>query len=98
MRLRLIKRSARQRAVVEAAVGAYAQWRRECDAVGSAYRRWVGASKVEKPFAFAAYSAALDREECTAMRYARLMRRAGRLPEIGLAHQLAQIEAGSRGC
>jgi hypothetical protein len=98
MRLRLSTRSARQRALVEAAVSAYTQWRRECDAVRDAYRRWVSASKVDKPFAFAAYRAALDNEDHAARRYARLMLRAGRLREIGPAHQLAQIEASYGGC
>jgi hypothetical protein len=35
----------------------------------------------------------LDREERAAKRYAQVMRRAGRLREIGLARQLAQTEA-----
>lgn len=97
MRLKWPRRSARQRALVEDAVAAYAQWRGECAAVGNAYRRWVAASAAEKPFAFDDYDAALEREEHAASRYARLMERAGRLPETGLAHQLAQIQTSSLG-
>lgn len=96
MRLKRPKRSARQRALVEGAVTAYTQWRGECAAVRNAYRRWVGASAAEKPFAFDDYNAALDREEHAAGRYAHLMGRAGQLPETGLAHQLAQIQTVSR--
>ena len=43
MRLKLIRRSARRRALVDAAVTAYAQWRSECAAVRGAYHRWVAA-------------------------------------------------------
>jgi hypothetical protein len=61
MRLKRLKRSTRQRALVDGAVSAYTQWRAECEAVRNAYRGWVGASAVEKPFDD--YTAALDREE-----------------------------------
>ena len=94
MRLKLIKRSARRRALVDAAVTAYAQWRGECTGVRTAYRRWVAAGAREKVFAFDAYNDALDREEHAAKRYARLIRRAGQIPETALLHQLAQIEIG----
>ena len=96
MRLKLSRRTTRQRALVDAAVGAYTQWRIECTVVQAAYRRWVGAGAAEKAFAFAAYNDALDREEHAARHYARLIRRAGQIPETGLLHQLAQIEISSR--
>jgi hypothetical protein len=91
MRLKPIGRSARQRALVDAAVVAYTQWRRECAAVRNAYRRWKSASAFDRPLAFDAHKAALDREEDAAKLYGRLMRRAGHLAEAGLARQLAQI-------
>jgi hypothetical protein len=97
MRVTFQRRSARQRALVDGVFAAYSQWRRECAAVRNAYRRWVGASAADKPTAFDDYNAALDREEHAASRYARLMDRAGRLPETGLAHQLTQIHMSSRG-
>lgn len=97
MRLKRLTRSARQRALVDGAVAAYTQWREECAAVRSAYRRWIGARAVDRPFAFADYNAALDREERAARRYARLMGRARDLRETGLAHQLVQIQIGSGG-
>ena len=91
MRLKPPKRSARQTALVEGTLAAYKQWQAECAAVRRVYRRWVAASAAEKSFAFDDYTAALDRKEHAASRYARLMIRARQLPEMGLAHQLAQI-------
>jgi hypothetical protein len=85
LRLRPIRRYARHRAVVVSAVAAYTQWRRECAAVGNAYRRWVIAGALDRPLAFDAYTAALDREEGAARLYARLMRRARGLAETGVA-------------
>jgi hypothetical protein len=96
MRLKLIRRSAQQRALVGAAVTAYAQWRSECAAVRAAYRRWVAAGAGDNVCAFYAYNDALDREEHAANRYAQLMSRAGDMPETALLHQLARIEIGLR--
>jgi hypothetical protein len=97
MRLKLIRRSARRRSLVDAAATAYAQWRSECAAVRGAYHRWVAAGAGDKASAYHAYNDALDREEHAAQRYARLIRRAGQIPETALLHQLAQIEiVGSR--
>ena len=94
LRMKLIRRSARQRALVDAAVTAYAQWRSESATVRIAYRRWVAAGAGDNAFAFHAYNDALDREERAARRYARLIGRAGQLPEAALFHQIAQIEIG----
>jgi hypothetical protein len=96
MRLKPIRRSARQRALVDASIAAYSEWRPNCTEVQHAYRRWVGASGVERSCAFHSYSAALDREELAAMRYAQVMRRAAQLPQTGLARQLALIRADAR--
>ena len=89
----MIGRAARRRARVDAAVAAYRQWHSERDAVRAAYRVWVAASAFAEPLAFEAYKSALDREERAATTYARLMRRVRHLTEIGLAHQLALIQA-----
>lgn len=89
MRLNLIKRSARHRARVDAAVTGYTQWRSECTAVRNAYRQWVAAGLSEEAFAFNAYNDALDREEHAAKRYARLIGRARQIPEMA-AFDLAE--------
>ena len=47
----------------------YLEWRDESSAVEWAYRRWISASAGEGAFAFAAYGAALDREERAAALY-----------------------------
>ena len=96
MILKLIRRSARQRALAAGAVTAYAHWRSESIAVRAAYRRWVGAGLAERTFAFDAYNDALDREEHAAKRYARLIGRAGKTPTTALFHQLAEIEITHR--
>jgi hypothetical protein len=90
----VIRRRARRRAVVDAAVAAYAQWRVECDAVRTAYRTWTAASAYAGSVAFEAYQAALDREESAARIYARVIRRAGQLAETALAHQLQSSSPG----
>jgi len=76
-------------------VAAYSDWRRECASVRNAYRSWASARAVDKSLAFVAYNAALDREERAAKLFARLLRRSGQVAEIGLAHQLAQIQVTS---
>jgi hypothetical protein len=73
------------------AVDAYLRWRHESAAVRDAHRMFVGASAGSRPPAFAAYRAALDREEDAAKHYPELMRRVGHIAESSLAHQLAQI-------
>jgi hypothetical protein len=96
MRLRLLHRSGREGRLSRAVVIAYAEWRSECDAVRKAYRQWRVASAVEQSVAFDAYSAALDREENAARRYARRMARAGYSGETGLARQFAPAETVHR--
>jgi hypothetical protein len=88
-------RSGRRRAAVDSALAAYREWRRESVAVRVAYRAWRGASALDEPRAFDAYTAALEREEGAAVLYARRMRRARRLVETGLAFQLAESQTGS---
>jgi hypothetical protein len=79
MWLNPIKRYARRRQAVDAALDAYARWREECAAVREAYRRWTGATAASRPLAFDAYLAALAREEYAASVYAGFVGRAGRL-------------------
>ena len=62
----------------DALIDMYVEWREECSAVQRAYERWRDASKDERAAAFAAYSAALDREERASDVYAALIRDATR--------------------
>lgn len=48
----------------------YVSWHEQCAAVGRAYRRWDHCDRDERQLAYAAYVAALDREEYAARDYA----------------------------
>lgn len=54
---------------VDALIDTYAEWREECEAVERAYGRWADCERAERHFAYAAYRAALDREEKAAAVY-----------------------------
>jgi RecB family exonuclease len=54
---------------IDAFVERYVDWREECEALDSAYRRWARATASERDLAFAAYRATLDREEQSARAY-----------------------------
>ena len=57
----------------------YLDWRDETSTLERAYHRWVTAHREERAFAFAAYMAALDREEHAAVRYETALSEADRL-------------------
>jgi hypothetical protein len=59
--------------LIDAAVDSYVDWREESAAVRRAYRRWAGAARRDRPGAFAAYVAALDREERAGTCYAQVI-------------------------
>jgi hypothetical protein len=48
----------------------YLEWREHADAVADSYERWSAAARSERGLRFAAYRAALDREEIAARAYA----------------------------
>jgi hypothetical protein len=62
----------------------YVAWREESAAVEIAYGQWLRAEPSEQALAFAAYVAALDREERAAGTYQRL---------IGIADRVAASKA-----
>ena len=59
--------------LVDAATDAYVDWREECAGVWDAYERWAHALDIDAAGAFAAYRAALDREESASLAYADLL-------------------------
>jgi hypothetical protein len=75
-----VKALERTRLVVEVddVIDAYVAWRAACLFVCDAYHRWSSATRADATLAFAAYAAALDREEhasaCYAGRLGRLAR------------------------
>lgn len=64
--------------LVDEAIEHYVAWREECAAVRAGYEYWSHESGADRMMWFAAYKAALDREECAAELYALSVRRLGR--------------------
>jgi hypothetical protein len=56
-------------ALVDALIGVYVSWRKECSSVALSYTAWRRSERREKNVAFSAYVAALDREEAAAEAY-----------------------------
>jgi hypothetical protein len=56
--------------LVDELIELYCDWRSECWSVRSAYAQFSAATADERPLAYAAYRAALDREEAAADVYA----------------------------
>ena len=59
--------------LVDEAFERYLEWRDECATLDAAYRNWSNAPACDGTFAFAAYSAALEREERAAAQYRALI-------------------------
>jgi hypothetical protein len=78
------------RTLVDAMFDAYVDWSEQCQMVRDAYRQWQGASAGDAAPAYAAYTAALDREECASRIYQHLVARvtgrpAGQTPQEPMA-------------
>jgi hypothetical protein len=58
------------RLAVDELLEGYVSWREACGAVWLAYERWIGSDRGDRALAYAAYVAALDREERAARTYA----------------------------
>ena len=61
--------------LADEAIRVYIDWREECATVWDAFDRWASSDGADAGTAFAAYGAALDREECAAREYADLLER-----------------------
>jgi hypothetical protein len=64
---------------IDELLGSYISWREECHTVRLAYERWIASDRGERGLAYAAYLAALDREEHAARTYAHRVERVRRL-------------------
>ena len=62
--------------VIDDAMDAYVEWREESEQVEAAYRRWATAEPNDAALAFAAYVAALDREDRASICFEQVVRRA----------------------
>ena len=63
------ERLRRKNALIDDAMDRYVDWREECLAVDDAYANWLNAPRGEGELPFAAYGAALDREQSAAAVY-----------------------------
>jgi hypothetical protein len=59
--------------LIDAVMDGYVAWREETGTVETAYRNWLRVDRQDRDLAFAAYCAALDREEYAAAEYERLI-------------------------
>jgi hypothetical protein len=62
-------RTAAGNRLVDEVIARYVAWRAECDAVSAAYQASSSETGSERVLWFAAFNAALDREECAAEVY-----------------------------
>jgi hypothetical protein len=60
--------------LVDRMIEAYCDWRTDCAEVHAAYARFLEAPACDRAAAFAAYTAAVDREQCACETYARQVR------------------------
>lgn len=65
--------------LIDAVMDGYVAWREESAGVQTSYGHWLRADSHQRELAFAAYVAALDREERAADAYQRLLSIAGRV-------------------
>jgi hypothetical protein len=70
--------SARARRSIDVLLERYVWWREECNAVEQTYQWWSDCDGGRRALAYAAYRAALDREERAASAYARQIERVSR--------------------
>jgi hypothetical protein len=79
--------------VLDEAFERYLDWRTESEAVREAYRAWSMASSGEGALPFAAYGAALDREQRAATLYGLVIERIDRL--VGGEREFAAAQSGA---
>jgi hypothetical protein len=70
--------TASHRSAIDELLEGYVSWREACRAVWLAYERWISSDRAERGLGYAAYLAALDREERAARTYAHRTARVAR--------------------
>ena len=76
--------------LIDRLIELYCDWRAECEQVRSAYGRCSGSAGSDRARAFAAYTEALDREECTCELYAAQIRLVGACVDRSRAARMAR--------
>jgi hypothetical protein len=61
--------------LIDQMIDGYVSWREECAAVAASYENWSRSGRQDRSLAYAAYMAALDREEHAASTYRSLAER-----------------------
>jgi hypothetical protein len=79
--------------LVDEALDRYLAWRAESEAVDEAYGLWSSAPPAQSALPFAAYGAALDREERAATMYGSVIRRLESV--LGAGRELAPAQTGA---
>jgi len=82
--------------VIDDLMEMYVEWREECVGLDSAYQRWLSVPVAERDLAFAAYQAALDREEQASAVYARRSDEIARELLIAQRSRRFRLDLGSR--
>lgn len=54
---------------VDTLIESYVEWREECETVQTAYDRWTASERCDRALGYAAYHAALEREQKAAAVY-----------------------------
>jgi hypothetical protein len=73
----------------------YVEWREECIGLRTAYERWLSVPVGERDRAFAAYRAALDREEQASAVYADCFDRIAREPVVAQRSRRPVLNLGT---
>ena len=68
---KILSRRSQRDVHIDQAMERYVEWREECLAVEDAYTNWSSAPAGEAELPYAAYGAALDREQSAAAAYCR---------------------------
>jgi hypothetical protein len=76
---KILSRRSPRHALVDEAMERYVEWRQECAAVEDAYTNWSSAPARDAELPYAAYGAALDREQSAAALYGRALVRLERV-------------------
>jgi hypothetical protein len=80
-----------RRELIDDLMEAYVSWREECAALVQAYERWASVPPTERDLAFAAYTAALDREQQATAVYSNRIERVEREIEWKQRNPLRQL-------
>ncbi|MBV8573870.1 MAG: hypothetical protein JOZ58_02365 [Acetobacteraceae bacterium] len=83
--------------LVDELLAYYIDWRQDAAAVKHAYRQWCATSGADEPLQFAAYMAALDREQSSADRYALVLEEFERALECGPPRRYDRADAEEAG-